>query len=269
MNGFTRGILGIGAPTLMLLGLLLTGMGSAWAEIGSLSTAINKAGRQRMLAERIVKAYALVGLEVQTSRHKKQLATAIKLFETQLVELDAYAPNQEIADGLDKVHKLWSPFKELASAPVSKGGAQALLEINDELLGAAHQVVLMLERLSGSPAGRLVNLAGRQRMLSQRLAKFYMIRAWGIAGVDTRAKMKIAVGEFEVALSAELTVSHKNTPEIQSELQKATKQWSLYKRGLKLESDSGDYIPIIMAVTSENLLTILNKITGLYEKLPQ
>ncbi len=269
MNGFKRGILGIGAPTLMLLGLLMTGMGSAWAEIGSLSTAINKAGRQRMLAERIVKAYALVGLRVQAGRHKKQLATAIKLFEAQLEEFKAYSSNQEIIDGLNKVEKLWGPFKKLASAPVSKDGAQALLEINDELLEVTHQIVLMLERQSGTQAGRLVNLAGRQRMLSQRLAKFYMIRAWGIAGADTLAKMKTAVDEFDVTLSTELVVSDKNTPEIQSELHKATKQWSLYRRGLKLESDSGDYIPIIMAVTSENLLKIMNKITGLYEKLPQ
>ena len=57
---------------LMLGGVLaLLTVTSAWAEITTLSSAINKAGRQRMLTQRIVKAYCLVGMSVQTSTHKK------------------------------------------------------------------------------------------------------------------------------------------------------------------------------------------------------
>jgi len=65
----------------------------------------------------------------------------------------------------------------------------------------------------------------------------------------------------------DLVSSGQNTPALQSELAKAVKQWAVYKRGLKLEQDSGDYIPVIMAATSEKLLQIMNKITGMYEQL--
>jgi len=240
---------------------------SAWAEITTLSSAINKAGRQRMLTQRIVKAYILVGMGVQAQAHWKQRNGAIALFETQLAELKAFAPTAEIADGLAKVEALWQPFKAIAAAPPTKGGADRLLAINDEVLAAAHQVVVMLAQHSGTETGRLVNISGRQRMLSQRLAKFYMARAWNIERPEIQGEMQKAAQEFETALMKELVPSVKNTPEIQDELDQAVKQWSLYKRGLALEQDTGDYIPVIMAATSEKLLKIMNTITGMYEKL--
>lgn len=240
----------------------------ATAEITTLSESINKAGRQRMLTQRIVKAYCLVGMGVQSGRHKKQLRKAIALFESQLIELKAFAPNDNIKAGLAKVEQLWGPFKEIASGKPDKDGANQLLDINDALLAAANEVVGMLEMESGTDVGRLVNIAGRQRMLSQRLAKFYMARAWKLERPEVIDEMKSAASQFDDALMAELINAEANTSAIQDELNKAKKQWRVYKRGLALEKDSGDYIPVIMATTSENLLKIMNKITGMYADLP-
>ena len=253
----------------LLLPLLLSLIWAteASAEIDTLSSAINKAGRQRMLTQRIVKAYCLVGLKVQSSRHRKQLRGAVALFDSQLSELKAYAPSPEISDALDRVEQLWTPFKSMAEGEINRQNAIQLLEQDGALLASAHEVVVLLVKHSTTPVGRLVNLAGRQRMLSQRLAKFYMARAWNIELPELQNNMQIAATEFEDALNTELITSASNTGEIQKELNKAAKQWSLYKRGLKLEQDSGDYIPVIMATTSENLLKMMNKITGMYEKI--
>ena len=54
-----------------------------------------------------------------------------------------------------------------------------VLEISDQVLALAHQGTQMLEKQSTTSAGRLVNISGRQRMLSQRMAKFYQAQAWG------------------------------------------------------------------------------------------
>ncbi len=252
---------------LVAAALLLFSATSAWAEIGTLSSAINKAGRQHMLTQRMVKAYLLVGMGVQSARHKRKLSDAVALFETQLAELKVFAPNDDVRDGLSKVEELWAPFKQIVSDKVTKQNANLLLETNDGLLAAAHAVVGMLEKESKTTVGQLVNLAGRQRMLSQRLSKFYMAQAWGIERPEMVAEMRLAATQFESVLMNELFTSTQNTPEIQKELKKAIKQWEVYKRGLRLEEDSDDYIPVIMAATSENLLKSMNTITGMYEKI--
>ena len=62
------------------------------AEITSISSAINKAGRQRMLTQRMVKSYSMIGISVQYVAANEQLSKAIDLFELQLSELKAYPP---------------------------------------------------------------------------------------------------------------------------------------------------------------------------------
>ena len=59
-------------------------------------TAINNAGRQRMLSQRIVKAYCQVGLDLQIESSKRDLQESVTLFENQLAELKQYAPTAEI-----------------------------------------------------------------------------------------------------------------------------------------------------------------------------
>jgi nitrate/nitrite-specific signal transduction histidine kinase len=144
----------------------------AYSEITSISSAINKSGRQRMLTQKMVKAYCMIGIDVQRDKAGYELSNAITKFDTQLSELKSYAPSEAIKKSLAKVEKIWLPFKAVLQLPVSRDNAEELLETNDELLRASHKVVLQLQDASGSDFGRLVNISGRQRMLSQRLAKW-------------------------------------------------------------------------------------------------
>ena len=60
--------------------LILTATSLSAAEITSISSAINKAGRQRMLTQRMLKAYTMIGISVQKEEAEKQLSSAIALF---------------------------------------------------------------------------------------------------------------------------------------------------------------------------------------------
>ena len=234
------------------------------AEITSISSAINKAGRQRMLTQRMVKSYAMIGIDVQKEVAEKQLSEAIELFDMQLGELKAYPPAESIRGSLDRVEALWRPFKKVLQEPVSQKNAELLLETNDDLLRATNKVVLKLQDISGSSFGRLVNVSGRQRMLSQRLAKFYMLRAWQFDNSEIHSETEQARNEFKGAL-AELIAAKENSPEIQGELKKASMQWELFDHGL--DRSKSDLVPLIAAMSSEKLLTTMNNITGMYEGL--
>jgi hypothetical protein len=61
---------------------------------------------------------------------------------------------------------------------------------------------LQLEQVSGKPVGKLVNIAGRQRMLSQRVAKFYLAQTWEATVPNAQAELDKARAEFVAALDA-------------------------------------------------------------------
>ena len=85
---------GYGACALMAVLLAVTS--AAPAETMTLNSAINKSGRQRMLSQRMTKAYCQMGLRVRGDEAQVQLNDAVKLFERQLAELKAFAPTPAI-----------------------------------------------------------------------------------------------------------------------------------------------------------------------------
>lgn len=251
--------------SLVALALLF---GEAQAEIiKTYSSAINKAGRQRMLTQRIVKAYSMVGLDVQADRANEQLLTSIELFEQQLSEIKRFSKkkkNKVALKSLAKVESLWEPFKTIALSEVSKKGVQELVKRDENLLKAAHQVVLDLQKSANSKVGRIVNISGRQRMLSQRIAKFYMLLAWRVNSDVSLKLMHIASEEFSTALK-ELLVSNINTKVINEHLNDVKVQWYIFERSFQMRK--GKYIPLLIAMSSEKMLDKMNKVTGLYDQL--
>ncbi len=240
------------------------GNDSVRAENRDSSATINEAGRQRMLTQRIVKAYCQIGLQVNAEISKSQLESALLLFEKQLGELEAKAPNPEVAEALDQVRQIWVPFAFVGREPVSREGAKRLLFWNDDLLHASNKVVQLLQDASGDRYARLVNIAGRQRMLSQRLAKFYFLREWGFDSLTIQAEQEAARNEFEGALSA-LAAAPENSKEITKALEEVSLQWAWFKHAVSLQGEEA--FRLIVADSSEEILQSMEEITGQYQEI--
>lgn len=231
-----------------------------------LSGAINKAGRQRMLTQRIVKAYCQLGLRVQPDKSRVILEKSVSLFDAQLAELRQYSFTPDIQDALAKEAALWGEFRAIALAPVSHDGAKKLMEQNEALLQAAHKATMLLESASGTKSGKLVNLAGRQRMLSQRLAKFYMLRRWGFSQPEIASGIEQAQNEFGGALQT-LADAPGKTMQIQQELDLAKIQWIFFKNALTQHDSGADLMYASnVATSSEHILELMDDIAALYEK---
>ena len=129
-------------------------------------------------------------------------------------------------------------------------------------------MTLAYERASDSPQGRWVNLAGRQRMLSQRIAKFYLFTQWGIHVTRSRAGLSEAMQEFATALT-ELAVPARAVPEIEHQLERVSRHWQLLESTLG-SAGHGDEKrrAALVATVSERLLRQTDAAVGLYEALP-
>ncbi|WP_459572119.1 type IV pili methyl-accepting chemotaxis transducer N-terminal domain-containing protein [Cupriavidus sp. 8B] len=247
--------------TLLVLGAFRT----AAAETLTINAAINKAGRQRMLSQRIAKAYCQIGLGVETERSKRILDQSVALFDKQLVELKAFAPTPEVKETYGKLEQAWLSYKALLSgSEPNLESAKKVAQASDDVLKLANEGTVQLEKHSGTTMGKLINVAGRQRMLSQRIAMFNMFRAWGITSAQMTRDLDAAVKEFAAAQEF-LAAAPQNTAAISGELQLANAQWLFFDEALKQAAGTRAEQLRNIATTSERILQVMDRVTGMYE----
>lgn len=251
---------------LMLLSTLLalTMVGPAMGAITNMGDAINDAGRQRMLTQRMVKSYCMVGQNIDVAKSKKELSDAVNLFSSQLAALKQFRVNNDVTNGLNTVEQEWQKLKAMVNATPSKDQAPKVRDQAELVLKLSNDVVLMLQDASGSQAGHLVNVSGRQRMLSQRMASLYLLKAWGLGNARYTSDFRSAMSEFRGALS-ELVSAPENTSEITRGLKKVKTQYAMFEYSAK--TDSSEFIPLTISNAAEKLLKLMNDITGMYANM--
>ncbi|CAK9117451.1 unnamed protein product [Durusdinium trenchii] len=172
------------------------------AEAQNWGKTIDVAGRQRMLTQRMSKEFLQVSLDIDPEANANRMRGSINLFNVTLLALingdDEQgiigSPNQLVADGLQVVLGLWIPFAQLllnhvATVRDSSGFVDmaVLTQVANEnvpLLVTSNIVVGRLvdaAKSAGAPTnGLVVDTAGRQRMLIQRMCKESMLISQGV-----------------------------------------------------------------------------------------
>ena len=253
--------------------LLILGAALPWgvhAQVTDLAEAINKAGRQRMLSQRMGKAWLALVHNAEPRVAQPVLDKSMTLFDRQLTELKAFAPTPEIRDTYVALETAWSDYKvTLVGAAPSKDNAAKVLKADARVLALAHQGTQQYEAAMARPVGKLVNLAGRQRMLSQRMAKLYYAATLQVDPGSALADLGKARTEFLAAMEL-LRKAPEASPRIRDELALADGQWLFFDMALQRVQSGAAATPKPLSdvfVTSENLLSVMDRVTTLYAAL--
>jgi len=132
------------------------------------------------------------------------------------------------------------------------------------MLEGSQYVVDSLKETVKIQESKIVGQAGKQRMLAQRIAKYYIAYQAGIKDKNTIDQMKAAVATFSES-HAGLMANSANTPEINRKLNEIDRLWKIvYKFYLNIEKGG---LPLIVFNTTDNITKKMNQITGLYVEL--
>ena len=149
---------------------------------------INLSGRQRMLSQRLTSAVCLKVVGAEPGLRADVALTSWQDFSKALAGLKngdeslglTPEPNAPIRAGLEVVEGTWAEFapavEQLLSGDLSSTTMNIVLSLNTRLLSQSNDVVSMFETAYGAgvidPGTAVsINVAGRQRMLSQKMTK--------------------------------------------------------------------------------------------------
>lgn len=249
---------------------------------------INIAGRQRMLIQRAARASCFVLKGVAVEQHYAMSQSAIELFETSqnwLRDGDQSTEVKEetapaVLERLEIVDHHWQTLGA-ANRQVSHGDLKRtvmlqLVNMTDQVMVFANETVKALVALSASdrvdPAmARTIDLAGRQRMISQRATKEFCFLVLGASPNVQKQKLARSVALFEETLT-DLEYGRNGlvappNAEIEQLLTAVREHWNPLKTMLRDAIDGKAYTTdemIHIGNLSEDVLINMNKAVMAY-----
>lgn len=258
-----------------------------WAKVMNLS------GRQRMLTQKMSKEALFVTLDIQAERQRADLAKTTSLFEITLAGLrdgDASTglpatENPRIVKQLDKIAGIYQELRPILES-VAAGGTLSddqrvvLAEKNLPLLKEMNKAVKMYERYAKKAIGGdekaaiVINLAGKQRMLTQKMTKECLLVTARVDGEKNRLNLRETVSLFDRTLNGliigdeilDLPVC--SNDKIKRQLEHVQSLWSeskiVFEKVIANEPLTGDELGTLVDQNVQ-LLKEMNKAVGMFE----
>ena len=234
------------------------------ASLSNIKELINVAGKQRMLSQRIAKDYLYIGKKVAVDKATKQLKKSLKEFTRSQKLLDQSIPDPEIKNLIAFVNLSESELEETAKKPFSLDNAQLVLDLSESMLEGSQYIVDSLKGQAKQKDSVVVATSGKQRMLAQRIAKYYIAYQSGIKDKNTVDQMKATVKLFDANNKALLN-NVGNTAKISQELQRVNRLWKIvHKFYLNIEKGG---LPFIVFTSTDDITGKMDAITEEYSKL--
>jgi len=248
---------------------------------------INRSGKQRMLTQKMTKVALLLSLNINNEKNKKNLLTLANLYNDTLTEFKdgksdlgfTVEANKAIEKEIALVEKAWKPFfenvKTIANGKDKDAKALGyLIKNNESLLKESNVLVSLYEKSNTSQNYiekamiSIVNLAGRQRMLTQKMTKEKLLIIKGQK--EYNSKLIETIKLFDDSLNTLMNgnskqkISKPSNKKIKDQLIKVQVLWNELKPLYEKKKPTAKELAIIIK-KNPTLLKEMNEVVTLVE----
>lgn len=267
----------------LLLLLTMFSTVSLFAETLTLGQAINMAGKQRMLSQRMAKDKIYKTMNKLNDEVDKELNSSITLFEQNLKLLFAYAPTKEIKYKLEIVDLMWKEYKKNLLER-SRAATSYVFSNNTSMLTSCDNVVKELitysESIPKTPTSKIYDTSvlsitiansGKLRYLTQRLTLYYSSTYYKV-NKDGTAEIKEAIDMFEKTL-ASVHVTVVNNSDTEEKISEIYRIWgnlksNMYKNNeITISRDNDSMDPVDVYKKANEILNNADQLTNLYSMM--
>ncbi|HFU77342.1 MAG TPA: hypothetical protein ENK68_02430, partial [Epsilonproteobacteria bacterium] len=186
----------------------------------------------------------------------RQLKKSLADFKKMQEFLNDTIEDKEIKNLIAFVNMSLDEFISISNKPYSAENGALIVDLSESILEGYNYIVNALTK--GKATNKIIDIAGKQRMLSQRIGKYYIAYQAGIKDKNTIVQMKESVKEFDTVLSK----LKSNNSKIQKELEQVNKMWNIvYKFYLNIEKGG---LPIIVFSTTDDITSKMNRVVAMY-----
>ena len=230
---------------------------------------VNMCGRLRVLSQRMASAWGMIALAIAPTRALIKFRQLAREFERNLARLDKLELAGDLTEKLALIKDLWPRYQALmcGDEPAMQL-LEEVFELSEEMLEATDRLTGRAASLAGLPEAHYVNMAGRNRMLSQRISKFFLFNECSNLDERIAALTSPSCLEFENNLQA-LGKIRNIPPELSAQLQLVGVQWQKFIRTMCPDlphSARTQHARLVMA-EGDRLLRSVDTTVKLFERL--
>lgn len=237
-------------------------------DMANAGEAVNRSGQLRMLSQRIVHAYMQVCVDKDNKQAIGILQDCITRVDTNLEILNKSIRAEGFRTLIGKVDASWAPMKKVCGEESDISLMPQLDRFANDMLKNAENLTKFLESSGLVSSLHILNISGRQRMLSQKIIKTYYMLSLSY-NKETEMQLEELCGHFSGSLKF-LSDAPLQNKKIIDLLSRVSKEWDEIYRAVRDAIKINEYVFIdSLSFSGEKLLSIIEELVAEYEKAMQ